>query len=195
MTHDPFPPPTVRELSTSDCWRLLESERLGRLALIDASGEPLIYPVNFAGRDGVIYLRSAADAKLRLLRSRPAVAFEVDGQDAGDRWSVVVRGDAVPVDLDAEIRRARETGLRSMSPEAKPYLVRISPRSITGRRFPERPADAREDALRSRIFRSREEALPASARAPHPIASFTPRAEGRPPVPGSSTPGSSTPGP
>ncbi|RWR17758.1 pyridoxamine 5'-phosphate oxidase family protein [Microbacterium enclense] len=176
MTHDQSPTPPVVELGTAESWRLLESERLGRLALVDASGEPRIYPVNFATRDGALYVRSADDAKLRFLRSRPTVAFEIDGEDAGDRWSVVVLGNAAPVEMDAEIRHGRETALRSMSPTSKPYIVRISPRSVTGRRFTERGEDSREDPLRSRIFRPREIPLPAAARPPHPIAGIAPRA-------------------
>lgn len=177
MTHDQSPAPPVLELGTAESWRLLESQSLGRLALVDASGEPRIYPVNFATRDGALYVRSADDAKLRFLRSRPAVAFEIDGEDAGDRWSVVVRGNAAPVEMDAEIRRSRETALRSMSPTPKPYVVRISPRSITGRRFTERAMGERDDPLRSRIFRPREDSVPAVARPPHPIAGIPPRAD------------------
>lgn len=176
MSREPIPPP-VAELSTAECWLLLESHELGRLALVDPSGEPRIYPVNYAGRDGALYVRSAGDAKLRFLRSRPAVAFEIDGRDADGRWSVVVRGDATAVEKDAEIRRVRETRLRSMSPTPKLYVVRISPRSITGRRFPERVEGA-EDPVPSRRVRPGEETLPAAARPPHPIPSFTPHTEG-----------------
>lgn len=174
MSNAPHVPSSVTELSTAECWRLLETQALGRLALVDAGGEPRIYPVNFASSDGALYIRSAYDAKLRLLRSHPTVAFEIDGKDAGDRWSVVVRGDAVHVDVDAEIRRSRETGLRSMSPTPKPYVIRISPRTVTGRRFRERDDS---EPLRSRIFRTREDTLPAAARSPHPIAGITPRAD------------------
>lgn len=175
MTHDQNPAAAVVELGPAECWRLLESQRLGRLALVDASGEPRIYPVNYATGDGVLYVRSAEDAKLRYLRSRPAVAFEIDGEDAGDRWSVVVLGHAFRVDRDAEIRRTRATGLRSMSPAPKPYVVRILPRSVAGRRFTERPEGGEEDPLRARIFRPSDESLPTSARSPHPIAGLAPR--------------------
>jgi nitroimidazol reductase NimA-like FMN-containing flavoprotein (pyridoxamine 5'-phosphate oxidase superfamily) len=177
MTRDPHPTASVVELSTSDCWRLLEAESLGRLALVDASGEPRIYPVNVVVRDGLLYLRSAGDAKLRFLRSRPAVAFEVDGVDGGDRWSVVVRGHAAIVETDAELRRARDGGVRSMSPTPKPYVVRIAPQRVTGRRFAERTAPGDDDLLRSRIFRPSDHDLPAAARSPHPIPGFRPRAD------------------
>lgn len=177
MTRDPHTTAAVVELSTSECWRLLETETLGRLALVDASGEPRIYPVNVAVRDGVLYLRSAGDAKLRFLRSRPAVAFEADGGESGDRWSVVVCGHAAVVETDAELRRARGSGVRSMSPTPKPYVVRIAPRSITGRRFPEREAPGHDDPRPSCIGAPRDDALPAQARPPHPIASFRPHAD------------------
>lgn len=174
MTYDPDAASPVSALSTAECWRLLETQRLGRLALIDAAGEPRIYPVNFAGRDGVLYIRSANDAKLRFLRTRPSVAFEVDGQDAGDRWSVVVRGDAARVELDAEVRSSRHAGVRSMRPTPTPYVIGIHPRSVTGRRFPERGADQPEGAPRAHIVSATSERLPPVAQRPHPIPSFTP---------------------
>lgn len=163
----------VTEVGTAECWRLIETQRLGRLALVDAAGEPVIYPVNFAVADGILYIRSAYDAKLRLLTAHPTVAFEIDGEEAGDRWSVVVRGEAAHVDLDAELRRTRATGLRSMSPTPKPHVIRIAPRSVTGRRFRER---GEVEALRSLIFRPPDETLPPAARPPHPIPGITPRA-------------------
>lgn len=173
MDHAPRKTASFTEVGTAECWRLIETQRLGRLALVDAAGEPVIYPVNFAVADGILYIRSAHDAKLRLLTSPPTVAFEIDGEEAGERWSVVVRGEAAHVDLDAELRRSRETGLRSMSPTPKPHVIRIAPRTVTGRRFREREAEA----FRSLIFRPRAETLPPAARPPHPIPSFTPRAD------------------
>ena len=168
---------SVTALSTAECWRLLETQRLGRLALVDASGEPRIYPVNFAGRDGVLYLRSANDAKLRFLRSRPTVAFEVDGKDADQWWSVVLRGEAARVDLDAEILASRHAQVRSMSPTAKPFVIRIQPRSVTGRRFRER-GDEPEGPVRTQILTPSPELPPPAGRRPHPIPSFTPLADG-----------------
>jgi len=174
MSHAPKDPSPVVVLSTAECWRLIETQRLGRLALVDAAGEPVIYPVNFAAADGILYIRSAYDAKLRLLTSHPTGAFEIDGDEGRERWSVVVRGEAAHVDLDAEIRRSRETGLRSMSPTPKPHVIRIAPRSVTGRRFREREES---EPLPSLIFRPRAETLPPSAQPPHPIASLSPRAD------------------
>lgn len=174
MDHAPRKSASVTEVGTAECWRLIETQRLGRLALVDAAGEPVIYPVNFAVADGILYIRSAHDAKLRLLTSHPTVAFEIDGEEAGERWSVVVRGEAAHVDLDAELRRSRETGLRSMSPTPKPHVIRIAPRSVTGRRFREREE---RDPLPSLIFRARAETLPPAAQPPHPIASLAPRAD------------------
>ena len=167
----------VTALSTAECWHLLERQRLGRLALVDAAGEPRIYPVNFASLDGVLYIRSANDSKLRFLRTRPTVAFEVDGHDGDAWWSVVVRGEAARVERDAEIRSSRETHLRSMSPTPKPYVIRIHPGSVTGRRFRERADDEPDVPGRSQLLTSTAEELPPAARRPHPIPSFTPLPE------------------
>jgi hypothetical protein len=140
------PPPgadAVTALTTAECWRLIEGTRLGRLALVDAHGDPEIFPVNYVTHDGVVYVRTAAGTKTRHIRSHPTVAIEVDGEEAGEKWSVLVRGSAVGVSTDDEIRRS---GIAALSPDtahAKPYVVRIDATAVTGRRFAA-PADRPE---------------------------------------------------
>src|SRR3546814_14144906 len=87
-------------------------------------GEPELFPVNFTSNEGFLYIRTANDSKLRHLRMRPRVAFEVDGNIDDVHWSVPVRGEAEQVTTDAEIRRSGVAQLTTPSPTAHPFLVR-----------------------------------------------------------------------
>lgn len=144
--------PLVGVLAASECWMLLESESVGRLAVHHHDGAPDVYPVNFRARNGALYLRSGPGGKLRSIASHPAVAFEIDGADGDRRWSVVVRGTAARLDDDAEIEDSGVLGIVPASPTPKHDFVRITPTSITGRRFvvdspaaqPQTPAAASE---------------------------------------------------
>ena len=64
---------------------LLETERVGRLGLLDEEGAPRVLPVTFALADGVIWSaidqkpkRSAELARLRFLRRDPRATLTVD---------------------------------------------------------------------------------------------------------------------
>src|SRR4029079_5688093 len=91
----PDPRTGLEILSVAECYTLLATQSLGRLAVTSDAGLPLIFPVGYVvdGRD--IVVRSASGAKLSAARHRP-VAFEVDAADTTTRsgWSVVVGGHA-----------------------------------------------------------------------------------------------------
>lgn len=133
-------------LPTAECWRLIESTDIGRLAVTHGDGAPDVFPLNYVAHQGRIYVRSAAGRKLRSLRTNPAVALEVDGEEGGYRWSVVVRGPAEQTEASSEILASGVHRLVSEAPEPKPHVVRITPETVTGRRFPVRPADPGETA-------------------------------------------------
>ncbi|MFH8250218.1 pyridoxamine 5'-phosphate oxidase family protein [Microbacterium sp. B2969] len=125
----------VTQLTTAECWRLLEDSRLGRLAVTDSRSAPDLFPVNFTTHEGVIYVRTAQGTKLSRILAHPATALEIDGEDAETQWSVVVRGWAHRV-VDGEEFEASGAGvLVSWSPGQKPYAVKITPHTVSGRRF------------------------------------------------------------
>ncbi len=133
----------VEELSASECWRLIESADIGRLAVTHSDGGPDVFPLNYVAHQGKLYVRSGAGRKLRSLRAHPVVALEVDGEEAGFYWSVVVRGRASLTEVDSEILASGARHLVSDDPEHKPHVVRIQPDTVTGRRFARRaPGDA-----------------------------------------------------
>lgn len=144
MTSSPGHPSAAADprLGTAECWTLLEGAELGRLALADADGVPDVFPVNIVAHEGSVYLRSARDSKLAGIAARPAAALEVDGEDETTLWSVVLRGTAVQVRDEQEIHRSGVLGVVSPNPRHKPFVIKVTPRSVTGRRFPKAPKPA-----------------------------------------------------
>jgi hypothetical protein len=125
---------SVEELDTDACWRLLSTATLGRIAVVADDGVD-IYPVNYLIRDHTLYFSSAPSAKMVSIAAHPRVAFEVDGTTERRRWSVVVRGSAVRLEVDQEIEESGVLGLHSLPPTDKWNYVRIDPDVVTGRRF------------------------------------------------------------
>lgn len=128
------PDSAVEELNVEECWDLLGSVDLGRLAVATDHGVD-IFPMNYLVKDRMIYLRSAPGSKLVDITERPSVAFEADGIHRRRRWSVVVKGNAKRLGFDAEIEESGVLELRSQNPTEKWNYIRISPESVTGRRF------------------------------------------------------------
>jgi nitroimidazol reductase NimA-like FMN-containing flavoprotein (pyridoxamine 5'-phosphate oxidase superfamily) len=117
-------------VSQDDCLDLLRSESIGRLALV-VDDRIEIFPINYAVDNGCVLFRTNDGRKLRG-SGTAEVAFEVDSieADAHAGWSVVVHGQ--PEDITDLGKPARD----QVQPWAgqKEFLVRITPRSITGRR-------------------------------------------------------------
>ena len=86
-------------LETNTCWDLLRSADVGRLA-VAIGNHPDIFPINYVVDHGTMVFRTAEGTKLAAAVLGRAVAFEIDGYDAeaGDAWSVVVKGRAVEIE-------------------------------------------------------------------------------------------------
>jgi nitroimidazol reductase NimA-like FMN-containing flavoprotein (pyridoxamine 5'-phosphate oxidase superfamily) len=118
-------------LGEGDCWDLLASECIGRVA-VAVGGQVDIFPVNYGlDGDGILF-RTNAGRKMTGAAGGE-VAFEVDRIDptAKAGWSVVVHGEARDISAFDGPER-----LRAAQPwtGSKDFLLRIVPRSITGRR-------------------------------------------------------------
>ncbi|MCY7326020.1 MAG: pyridoxamine 5'-phosphate oxidase family protein [Microbacteriaceae bacterium] len=124
----------VEELALDECWDLLTLHDFGRLAVATDTGVD-IFPMNYLVHDRAIFLRSAPGSKLTSITERPAIAFEVDGRRLRRRWSIVVKGNIDRLGFDSEIVESGILELNSQSPTAKWNYLRISPESVTGRRF------------------------------------------------------------
>ncbi|WP_436452197.1 pyridoxamine 5'-phosphate oxidase family protein [Microbacterium sp. K2] len=128
----------VENLLTEECWRHLGAESFGRLAITGRDGAPDIFPLNYTVYDGSIYFRSAPGSKLAAIILHPVVALEIDGEESGFQWSVVVHGGLRRLDSDQEIHDSGVKFLASQSPTAKYNYVCIEPTSVSGRRFIDR---------------------------------------------------------
>jgi len=180
----------VEHLSTAECWTLIEEGSFGRLAVVGLDSIPDVFPVNYTVHDGSIYIRSAPGSKLRAIAVHPAAAFELDGEDAGLRWSVVLRGTARRLAFDKEIRESGVQALVSSSPTAKYNYIAVTPSSVSGRRFIDRADSPSTKNGRSTFGRQTSAPEPTGphdgtetppltdserAKSPVPIAHFSPR--------------------
>lgn len=142
--------PVNSRLSTADCWKLLEQERVGRLAVTARDGSADIFPVNFVAFEGAVYIRTAPDVKVVALAAHSYAAFEIDGHDDSGWWSVVVRGDAAQLRDDVEIERSGIMRLTTASPRHKQHVLKLTASTVTGRRFVDHDVRTRPSTVRSR---------------------------------------------
>jgi uncharacterized protein len=125
------------EIDVAECWRLLSTQPVGRVAVI-VGQYPLVFPVNYA-LDGMhILFRTGVGTKLWAI-DRSNVTFEVDELDLAGRsgWSVMVRGAAH--ELSPKQTPSGTGGVVSWAPGERVHTVRIVADQITGRRI--RPAE------------------------------------------------------
>ena len=133
----------VSELGDKDIWSLLASTPLGRLA-VAAGGEIDIFPVNYVVDGQTLLFRTAEGTKLVELTARANVVFEIDGYTEHDAWSVVVKGTAARLDRQLDIDRADTLALSPWIPTFKYVYVRVTPTSLSGRRFRRGPEPDRQ---------------------------------------------------
>lgn len=124
---------TVTTLTIDECWDLLRSHELGRLAF-HLADEVHLTPVNYAVDEDTLLFRTAEGSKLLGVVMNPDVAFEIDDYDEESAVSVVVRGRAEVLD-EHEEHRAEELPLRPWVASLKYNVVEITPTRVTGRRF------------------------------------------------------------
>lgn len=129
---------TMRVLPADECYRLLGTHEIGRVAL-HAERWPLVLPVNYALDGTTVVIRTHAGAILRAAE-HANVTFEVDDIDRRTRsgWSVLVHGQAEEVGAghrDELVARTRATGVEPWAPGDKGHWLRIIPHEISGRRI------------------------------------------------------------
>jgi len=123
-------------LSASECWRLLRSISVARLALC-TDGRPDIFPVNVQVDHGSVVFRTSEGTKARAALDEAPVAVEADGLDEGGAkaWSVVVKGTARTVSTTKELLETIDLPVHPWESGRKDRFVRVTPDSISGRRF------------------------------------------------------------
>jgi nitroimidazol reductase NimA-like FMN-containing flavoprotein (pyridoxamine 5'-phosphate oxidase superfamily) len=134
MTHDHRTGMEI--LGDEEVWTLLGGTSVGRLA-VSIADHPDIFPINHVVDGRTIVFRTAEGTKLAAAVLGRSVAFEVDGYDAdaGEAWSVVVKGRAEEIEGLEEQMAAEGLPLFPWAAFPKPRWVRIEPEDVSGRRF------------------------------------------------------------
>lgn len=131
-------PPTassVEVLTTEACMALLGVTHVGRLAFLSGD-HPMILPVNYDIDDGRIVFRTDPGEKLTEVPMR-RVAFEIDGLEDAEAWSVTAQGHAreVTTALGAAYNDLRAMEIPLCAPGIKQHWIAIEVTRLTGRRF------------------------------------------------------------
>lgn len=124
-------------LTEAECRWLLASTGVGRVVYTDG-GLPAIAVVNYVVHGDTIVIRTLPGGKLSAARRRDVVAFEADSIDPADGtgWSVVVVGEARPVQDSIESELLTALPLRSWVGEPAPdAFIRIRMSLVSGRRI------------------------------------------------------------
>ncbi|HEY7043866.1 MAG TPA: pyridoxamine 5'-phosphate oxidase family protein [Nocardioidaceae bacterium] len=130
----------LTELSQTECRRLLSTKSVGRVAFAGEGAAPIVLPVNYVSRDGVIYFRTASHNVLGTHLKDAMASFQVDDIDdfLESGWSVLVQGQSDFVDPSDEADLGLDRPSRQPDPWAsgvRNLLVRITPFEISGRRI------------------------------------------------------------
>lgn len=130
------PSTQVQNLEHHECWALLRTVSVGRLAVL-VDGRPDIFPVNFTVDGGTLVFRTSQGTKLSAASGDAPVAVEADGVDPGTglAWSVVIKGTAGLVKSTEDVLETSRLYLFPWQAGRKDAFVRITPESVTGRRF------------------------------------------------------------
>ena len=126
----------ITELDEVECWRLLGGKSIGRLA-VAIKGQPDIFPVNYGVLDRQLIVRTNPGLKLAASTLGRGVAFEVDDLDEDNHLgsSVVVKGMAEEIERVEDVLDANDLLIEPWDPTGKSRFVRITPTTVSGRRF------------------------------------------------------------
>ena len=122
-------------LGRAESLRLLATAPVGRL-IFTVNALPAVRLMNFALADGLIVLRTAADATVARRVNDAIVAFEADDLDTATSsgWSVVITGRATRVTDPELIARYRRMSLAPWAPGERDQFVVITTEVVEGRR-------------------------------------------------------------
>jgi len=124
--------PTLEVMSREECFQLVASLSIGRVAVGRHEEPPLVVPVNYVLDGEVIVFRSDPGTKVLALREQP-ISFQVDFVDPFHQtgWSVLVTGvayEATPVEVE-------HLTVESWVGGDKEHCVRVMPMTVSGRRI------------------------------------------------------------
>jgi hypothetical protein len=122
----------LEEIEVEECWVLVRSRSIGRVAANRSGMGPLVVPINYAvDADLSIVFRSGAGTKLDAA-DQGILTLQIDEVDPLHRvgWSVIIEGLAHWVHDPTE-----HAPVEPWAPGEHPYIVRLHPHRVTGRRI------------------------------------------------------------
>ena len=124
----------LRELSRAECLELLATKTVGRVAYCTPDG-PEVLPLNYVVEGDTLLFRTSPHSALGRHLRLDVAAFQVDEVDdyTESGWSVLVRGTVEPLSTD-DLPPAGQRP-RPWVEGSRPLHLRLTPRSITGRRL------------------------------------------------------------
>jgi uncharacterized protein len=129
---DPHEEGELEELRVAECWALVRSRSVGRFVVNRVGASPLVVPVNYlVDADLTIAFRSGAGTKVDVA-THGVVAIQVDEIDPLHHvgWSVVIEG------LARRLHEGQDdVSVETWAPGAKPYVIRVTPTRVSGRRI------------------------------------------------------------
>lgn len=133
MTDERWFPSRLTMLSSGECYELLASRSVGRVAFV-VDGAPSVAPVNHRVDGDDIVFRTSPHSELGRSMAHGPVAFQVDEFDdfSQSGWSVLMQGYAAYDDADSVPPDARP---RPWAEGVRGLTVRIRPLQVTGRRL------------------------------------------------------------
>jgi uncharacterized protein len=125
---------TPEILPPNQCWALLRSRELGRLAFV-LDGRVEVFPITYLVHGAAVVFRTSRGSKLSAVHTHSMVAFEVDAVGDGVAWSVIIRGRVREVTNMYDPVELARLPLRPHQGGPKDHVVVLEPGEITGRRF------------------------------------------------------------
>lgn len=124
-----------RVLDPSQCWSLLRTRDVGRVAFV-LGGRLELLPVNYAVDGGSVVFRTSTGAKLEAADLRTEAVFEVDAREADETaWSVVLRGTLRRVRALHELVGSYTLPIYPWEASPKNAILRLHGREVTGPAF------------------------------------------------------------
>jgi hypothetical protein len=122
------------ELREDECWELLATRPVGRIAFDDVDGIAVL-PVNHEVREKTIVFRTSPHSTIARRVNGEPVTFQVDDIEEFHQsgWSVMFRGRADIADID--LHGGAVDGPLPWPEGLRPVVVRIEPHRVTGRRL------------------------------------------------------------
>lgn len=125
----------MRSLDADECWRLLGTVSLGRVA-ITSGALPVILPVTFAVDDSAVLWPAVEGSRLAAATDGAVVAFHADAYspDGTCGWSVVAVGTGRRTSESEHVEKVRTISAGPWRPTGSDFLtVRLDVATIHGR--------------------------------------------------------------